>query len=172
VDIQGVVRRMVTGFSADLEALQLGVVDSRTPEPARDALASALVYIVEPIDLVPDVLMGMGMLDDAAIIRLGARGAVMLGAAQEPIVRLAREVGDLLPLFGDLLTGLERYLASIHPGNAISDPQRRMELWQKLQRRRETAGAVDLASLNDEAALQNMRTLLRERLGRLGVRLE
>ena len=80
--IADMVRRMVDGFSADVEAVQVGVVDTRTPEPARQVLAAGLAYIAEAGDLISDDLAGIGIMDDAAILRLAARGAVAADAAR------------------------------------------------------------------------------------------
>src|SRR5262245_55491593 len=101
---------MVEGFSADVEAVQVGVIDERTPEAARRVLAAALTYIADPADLMPDSYKGAGIMDDAAIIRLAARSAVGLGAEDEAIRRLAGEADDLAYVFGGLVVELEQYL--------------------------------------------------------------
>lgn len=41
-----------------------------TPWKARLILAAALVYLVSPYDLVPDWLLGLGIVDDFAVVSL------------------------------------------------------------------------------------------------------
>lgn len=42
--------------------------DSATPLPIRATLFGALAYFVLPFDAVPDLLVGMGFTDDAAVL--------------------------------------------------------------------------------------------------------
>lgn len=45
----------------------------RVPWPALLLIAGAVVYFVMPVDLLPDVLMGLGFVDDAAVITAAVR---------------------------------------------------------------------------------------------------
>src|SRR5262249_13382868 len=44
--------------------------DPRTPALARVLLVAAALYVVSPVDLVPDTFAGLGWLDDLAILPL------------------------------------------------------------------------------------------------------
>lgn len=172
--IADMVRSMVDGFANDVEAVQVGVVDDRTPEAARRALAAALVYMVEPADLISDDLAGIGIMDDAAILRLAAKTAVAAGATDPELVRLAREAEDLASIFGDLVYKLEEILTLLQkpdaqgrtPADTIADPERRVELWRQLNESRAVAGAHVAAAMSVDASelVRRMRTAMRRRL--------
>lgn len=172
--IADVVRRMVDGFSADVEAVQVGVIDDRTPDAARRVLAAGLVYLAEPGDLISDDFAGIGIMDDAAILRLAARDAVAAGASDDGLRRLAAEAEDLAYIFGDLVVKLEELLALVQRPNAegrtpidvIADPARRMELWRQINESRSVAPAharaVHAADANE--IVRSMRHAIRRRL--------
>jgi uncharacterized membrane protein YkvA (DUF1232 family) len=172
--IADVVRRMVGGFSADVEAVQVGVIDARTPEAARRVLAAGLSYLAEPGDLISDDLAAIGIMDDAAILRLAARDAVAAGATDEALRRLAAEAEDVAYVFGDLVLKLEELLAFLQrpdangrtPIDTIDDPERRMELWRQVNESRAVAAAHSDAAKNLDAAelVRTMRITMRRRL--------
>ncbi len=47
--------------------------DSRVPASAKLVPILTVLYILSPIDLVPDVIVGLGQLDDLAIFLLGTQ---------------------------------------------------------------------------------------------------
>ena len=52
----------------DLARLLVGLVaDPTLPRPAKIALAAAAVYLVSPVDLVPDVIPFLGYVDDILV---------------------------------------------------------------------------------------------------------
>ena len=55
-------------FSEDAVAAFYCATDSATPLPIRATLMGALAYFVLPIDAIPDILLGLGYTDDAAIM--------------------------------------------------------------------------------------------------------
>ncbi len=55
-------------FGTDLVAVYLAAFDPNTPTSAKAILVAALAYFVIPADLIPDVLIGAGFLDDATVI--------------------------------------------------------------------------------------------------------
>jgi uncharacterized membrane protein YkvA (DUF1232 family) len=57
-------------FIMEIFALYYGVRDSRTPFYAKLVAFSALVYLVSPIDLIPDFIPVAGYLDDLVIVPL------------------------------------------------------------------------------------------------------
>jgi uncharacterized membrane protein YkvA (DUF1232 family) len=55
-------------FTEDAVAAFYCASDSATPLPIRATLFGALAYFVLPFDAVPDLLLGLGFTDDAAIM--------------------------------------------------------------------------------------------------------
>lgn len=52
----------------DALALLFAIRDPRTPAGARGLALVALIYAVSPIDLLPDTLPGLGVMDDLLIV--------------------------------------------------------------------------------------------------------
>lgn len=76
-------------FVQDAVALYFCMLDPATPLPAKVHIVAALVYVVVPIDLVPDVIPVLGYADDAAMV---AGTIALLGASiNEGHHRKARE---------------------------------------------------------------------------------
>lgn len=55
-------------FAQDLVAAWYAMLDPATPHTPRAILVGALAYFVMPVDIVPDVLIGTGFLDDATVL--------------------------------------------------------------------------------------------------------
>ena len=55
--------------------------DRRVPIYAKLAFALPLVYLISPIDIVPDFLIGFGQVDDVALIFAGMKMLEMLSPA-------------------------------------------------------------------------------------------
>jgi len=55
-------------FAEDAIAAYYCALDPATPIRVRGMLLAALAYFILPIDLIPDVLAGLGFADDAALI--------------------------------------------------------------------------------------------------------
>ena len=55
-------------FMDEVVAAYFAMLDSQTPVRARLILIGALAYFVLPFDLVPDIIFGVGFLDDASIL--------------------------------------------------------------------------------------------------------
>lgn len=55
-------------FTEDAVAAFYCASDSTTPLPIRATLFGALAYFVLPLDAIPDLLLGLGFTDDAAIL--------------------------------------------------------------------------------------------------------
>ncbi|MFB9328770.1 YkvA family protein [Paenibacillus aurantiacus] len=55
-------------FAKDAVAMYYTAIDSKTPLYAKGIAFSALAYFILPVDTVPDVLVGLGLTDDLAII--------------------------------------------------------------------------------------------------------
>ena len=55
-------------FTEDAVAAFYCATDSATPLPIRATLFGALAYFVMPFDIIPDIFLGLGFTDDAAIL--------------------------------------------------------------------------------------------------------
>jgi uncharacterized membrane protein YkvA (DUF1232 family) len=173
-----VLQRMVDSFKTDVISVQAAVADGRTPELARRSLAAALVYVVDRFDLIPDHLEGVGLSDDAAVLRLAAKHAVSYGADDPGLRKLAGEAYDLGDLFGPLVGPLEDYLNKLQwqaadgktPADVIADPPLRMKLWQELSRQLEKyrPQRIVVDEGDPGKALRVLRSLLRARLEKAG----
>lgn len=55
-------------FAEDLLAAYYCAFDRETPVKAKGILIGALAYFILPIDLVPDLVLGLGFTDDLAVL--------------------------------------------------------------------------------------------------------
>lgn len=55
-------------FTHDLVAAYYCALDPKVPLRVRGTLLAALAYFIAPIDMVPDLLVGIGFTDDAAVL--------------------------------------------------------------------------------------------------------
>ena len=55
-------------FAADVLSLWYCARDVETPATAKGLVLAALAYFVLPMDVVPDIIVGIGFTDDAAVI--------------------------------------------------------------------------------------------------------
>lgn len=54
-------------FAEEAAAAYFCAVDPATPARVRAILVAALAYFIMPADMIPDVLVGLGFTDDAAV---------------------------------------------------------------------------------------------------------
>ena len=57
-------------FAEDLASAYYCALDSQTPARVKGVLLAALGYFVMPADLAPDILVGFGFTDDAAVLAM------------------------------------------------------------------------------------------------------
>lgn len=55
-------------FIEEVVAAYYAMLDPRTPAKSRLILIGALAYFVAPVDMVPDLIVGLGFVDDASIL--------------------------------------------------------------------------------------------------------
>ncbi len=55
-------------FAEDLVAAYFCATDKETPTSVRATLMGALAYFILPLDFIPDIILGVGFTDDAAIL--------------------------------------------------------------------------------------------------------
>lgn len=72
------VRQWARIIATDVVALYLAARDVRTPRTAKAVALAVTAYALSPIDLIPDVIPILGLLDDAVILPLGIMLAVRM----------------------------------------------------------------------------------------------
>lgn len=84
-------------FARELFAAYFCAIDEATPAAVRATLVAALIYFILPADAVPDILTGLGFVDDASVLA-AAVGAVRhhlrshhFQAADETLDRLTKD---------------------------------------------------------------------------------
>jgi uncharacterized membrane protein YkvA (DUF1232 family) len=75
-------------FLPDVLALWWCAKDPETPVAARGMMMAALAYFVLPMDVIPDVLAGIGFTDDAAVV------AAVIGVAGKYLKPKHREKAE------------------------------------------------------------------------------
>jgi uncharacterized membrane protein YkvA (DUF1232 family) len=109
-DSLAILTRFVERYPESVATAMDALTDESTPAPARRSLAAVLNYVLDLLDIFPDHYQGLGVADDAILIRLGARQAVTAGAGQSGLRELAAEVDDVEKVLGELTAPLEKYL--------------------------------------------------------------
>ena len=71
-------RARVVALRRETLALYLAARDPRTPWYARLVVAAVAAYALSPIDLIPDFIPVLGLLDDAVLLPLGIAFALRL----------------------------------------------------------------------------------------------
>src|SRR5262245_20944438 len=120
----GRLRAWARRLTADTYALYLALRDPRTPWYARAFAALVIAYAVSPIDLIPDFVPVLGLLDDLVLVPIGIALAVRLipkeviadarrraaeAAAQRPRSRYGPLVIALIWLAALTLAGILAY---------------------------------------------------------------
>ena len=59
------------GLLGEAAAVLLALIDKRTPWFAKALGVLVLVYLISPIDIIPDFIPVLGWIDDATIVPLG-----------------------------------------------------------------------------------------------------
>jgi uncharacterized membrane protein YkvA (DUF1232 family) len=62
-------RPSIKRITREVRVWSLVLKDPRTPRVSKWLLGAALVYLVSPVDLVPDFIPVLGQLDDLVIVR-------------------------------------------------------------------------------------------------------
>jgi len=71
-------KRRVQHLKVETHALYLAYRDPRTPWYAKLLAAVIVAYAVSPVDLIPDFIPVLGVLDDLVIVPLGAALAIKM----------------------------------------------------------------------------------------------
>jgi uncharacterized membrane protein YkvA (DUF1232 family) len=110
-DQLAVLQRFVNSFQQDLLAVHSALADASTPEPAKRFLIGGLNYALDMLDIFPDHHKGIGIADDAIVLRVSARLARDAGATSPAIDALATDANLVTVLFEDLAGPLEKLVA-------------------------------------------------------------
>src|SRR5688572_17011382 len=102
-----VLQGFVDRYADDLGTVRTACADPATPEAAQRVLIGALNYALDMLDIFPDHYKGLGVADDAIVLRLAAKLAVAAGATDDHIAKLAAEVSGVRTVFEDLTSRLE-----------------------------------------------------------------
>ena len=62
---------MLTGLIKQAKLVWALFTDSRVSLWAKSVIPISLLYLISPIDFIPDVILGLGQLDDLGVILLG-----------------------------------------------------------------------------------------------------
>ena len=131
----------------DATALSSLLTAESIPEKARRFVAGSLNYLAKSLDLIPDGVEDLGYLDDAFVLRIGARLALQEAPdAREAdirgvLARLSDEVELIERLLEDDYVRLEKYTRALEKGAArgrsvddiIGDPQVRADIMREVQ---------------------------------------
>lgn len=102
-----VLQRFVNSYQQDLLAVHAALGDPSTPDAAKPFLIGGLNYALDMLDIYPDHNKGIGIADDAIVLRLAARLARNAGATAPSIDALATDANLVTALFDDLAAPLE-----------------------------------------------------------------
>jgi uncharacterized membrane protein YkvA (DUF1232 family) len=83
-------------FMEEVVAAYYAMLDPRTPARPRLILLAALAYFVTPFDIVPDVILGLGFIDDASVL-MAAIAAVRSSIRPEHREAARRALADVEP---------------------------------------------------------------------------
>jgi uncharacterized membrane protein YkvA (DUF1232 family) len=108
-----VVQRFVDNFPKDLLVVREALADASTPEAAQRFLIGGLNYALDMLDMFPDNTKGIGIADDAIVLRLAAKLARGSGATHGALEALAMDANNVLMLFDDLAGPLEQLVSQM-----------------------------------------------------------
>ncbi len=93
-------RREAAELLADVGVLARAVLDPEAPWSARLVVFLIVAYVVSPVDLIPDFIPVLGLLDEIILVPLALRLAMrLLPPALVERYRLAPKVGSLPSYF-------------------------------------------------------------------------
>src|SRR4051812_20427013 len=106
-------QKLVDGFSLDVGRVRAALADDKTEEPARRLLVGALCYVIDTWDMFPDHYRGVGLADDALVLRVSSQLALQAGASHRGLQYLAGELPGARTLPGGLVEPLEQFCAAL-----------------------------------------------------------
>ena len=148
------------------EALEHGEL----PIAARTSLASAVNYLFKSLDLIPDGIEDLGMMDDAFVLRCAVAAARDQGVELEALAGLVQDNELVREFLGDDYARFERYVGGLSEAvvrgrtaeQVVSDAAARTGLLEEL--RRWAAGYEAPGFGRDEKNLVKLKSFLRTKL--------
>jgi uncharacterized membrane protein YkvA (DUF1232 family) len=92
MNVLGRLRSWASSMKRDAVALSLAVSDRRTPWYAKAVAVLVVAYALSPIDLIPDFVPVLGMLDDLILLPLGI--ALVVKLMPEGLIAEFRQEAD------------------------------------------------------------------------------
>lgn len=102
----------INSLPDDTKAIQAAVDAEGTPREAKLMLVGGLSYLLRKIDIVPDYLTGVGVVDDVFVLRIAA-GEAGLGADAPEVQALGESLEPVQEYLGDLYAGLVEYVKGL-----------------------------------------------------------
>jgi uncharacterized membrane protein YkvA (DUF1232 family) len=112
-DSLAILERFVSSYTAAVGVVMDALTDEKTPEAAKRPLVGTLNYVLDLLDIFPDHYQGLGVADDAMLLRLGAKQAITAGASNGALAALAAEASEVEAVLGELAAPLEKYVAAL-----------------------------------------------------------
>jgi len=107
-----ILQGFVDSYPEDLHVV-LEALAGEMPEAARRLLIGGLNYGLDMLDMFPDHFKGIGIADDAIILRLAAKQAVDAGASDGDLQALAGGAAQVAKVFDDLTAPLAQLVAKL-----------------------------------------------------------
>jgi len=104
-----VLQRFVNSFSTDLLAVRDALADA--PPEAQRYLIGGLNYALDQLDIFPDHFKGVGIADDAMVLRLACKLAKGAGCHNSDVERLAMDANLVIAIYDDLAGPFEKLVA-------------------------------------------------------------
>jgi uncharacterized membrane protein YkvA (DUF1232 family) len=174
-----VLQRFVNTYADDLLAARAVVGDKNVPVEAQRLVIGALNYALDMLDIFPDHYKGLGIADDAIVLRLAAKLAVAAGATHEAITRLANEAADVAKVFPDHVTPLEALVAKFPERDVrgrtaariVEHKDTRIMFEADIGReaKRHTAQVIDTKVEGPERALIELRKMIDHAIAKAGI---
>lgn len=99
----------INSLAEDARSLRAAMEAAETPRAAKRFIVGGLSYLLRKIDIVPDYLTGVGVVDDAAVLRVAAGLAVGAGLGDLDV-----EVAGKIEALGSSTKPLETYLGDLY----------------------------------------------------------
>ncbi len=105
-------QRFVDGFALDVGRVRAALADDTSPAAGRLCLIGALNYVLDALDIFPDHYQGLGLVDDAIVLRLASAQAVALGVEHRGCKQLAADVDAVRVVLGDMVGPLDAFVGT------------------------------------------------------------
>lgn len=102
----------INSLPEDTRALQAALDAEGTSPDAKRMLVGGLSYLLRKIDIVPDYLTGVGVVDDVFVLRIAAAEA-NLGADAPEVQALGDSLDPVKEYLGDLYAGLVDFVKGL-----------------------------------------------------------